>query len=196
LRRLLCIGRLVPRKGVEDAIRATAELDGVELVVVGGPDAASLDADAEVRRLRALAAGAGVAGRVRFTGSIPHDRLAPVIRSADAVLCLPWYEPFGIVPLEAMACGVPVVATGVGGLLDTVEDGVTGLHVPPRDPGATALAVRALLEDESLRARLGRGGRERVRRYAWSQVAGDVEATYLRASLRAVGVRPREEVAG
>jgi glycosyltransferase involved in cell wall biosynthesis len=195
-RRLLCVGRLVPRKGVDDAIRVLAQVDDVELVVAGGPAAQRLDGDDEVRRLRALAADLGVAGRVRLIGSVVHEWLAPLIRSADAVLCLPWYEPFGIVPLEAMACGVPVVAAAVGGLLDTVDDGVTGIRVPPRDPCAAADAVRALLADDALRARMGCAGRARAARYAWSQVAADVEATYRRAAMTTSGVRTAEEVAG
>jgi glycosyltransferase involved in cell wall biosynthesis len=78
-----------------------------------------------------------------------------LLRSADLVLCTPWYEPFGLVPLEAMACGVPVVGSAVGGLLDTVVPGVTGALVPPRDPAALAVAVRQLLADPALRARYG-----------------------------------------
>ena len=96
-----------------------------------------------MRRLRAVAAAAGVADRVRFLGAVGRAEVPALLRSADAVVCVPWYEPFGIVPLEAMACGVPVVASAVGGLIDTVVDGVTGLLVPPRRPDRLAAALRA-----------------------------------------------------
>jgi glycosyltransferase involved in cell wall biosynthesis len=192
--RLLTISRLVPRKGVDDAIRATALVPDAELIVAGGPEAGTFDDDPEVLRLRALAAELGVADRVRLLGSVAHDQLAPLIRSADAVVCLPWYEPFGIVPLEAMACGVPVVAAAVGGLLDTVVDGTTGVHVRPRDPQGAAAAVRSLLADEPARVRMGRVGVQRAARYGWAEVAGQVARCYLDAV--AVPDRRTQEVAG
>jgi glycosyltransferase involved in cell wall biosynthesis len=102
-----------------------------------------------------------------------------LIRSADVVVCVPWYEPFGIVPLEAMACGVPVVASAVGGQLDSVVHQATGLHVPPRDPAALAAAVGELLGDPARRRRLGRAGVARARRqYGWDRVADATLAAY------------------
>jgi len=192
--RLLTISRLVPRKGVDDAIRVAARLPEVELLVAGGPEAGAFEDDPEVLRLRGLAAELGVTDRVSLLGSVAHDELGPLIRSADAVLCLPWYEPFGIVPLEAMACGVPVVASAVGGLLDTVVHGGTGVHVPSRDPDAAAQAVRALLADERRRRRLGRDGIARAATYAWPAVARRVARCYADAASRAL--RQTEEVAG
>jgi type III pantothenate kinase len=103
------------------------------------------------------------------------------MRAADLVLAVPWYEPFGIVPLEAMACGTPVVASAVGGMLDTVRPGVTGAHVPPRDPAAIAQAVRTLLGDRERLRDMGAHGAQRVReQYSWSGVAAQTEATYSR----------------
>jgi D-inositol-3-phosphate glycosyltransferase len=105
--------------------------------------------------------------------------LPALLRSADAVVCVPWYEPFGIVPLEAMACGRPVVAAAVGGLTDTVVDGVTGVHVPPRDPDHLAGVLRELLADPAHRRRLGDAGAERARRrYRWSRIGADTAAVY------------------
>jgi glycosyltransferase involved in cell wall biosynthesis len=193
--RAVVICRLVPRKGVDDAIRAVAQVPDTELLIAGGPEADSFDDDAEVRRLRALIAELGVADRVELLGSVAHDELAPLIRSADAVLCLPWYEPFGIVPLEAMACGVPVVAAAVGGLLDTVVDGVTGLHVPPRDADAAAAALRMLLGDDERRRRLGHNAARRVARYDWAEVAARVEQSYAEAAGLEL-TTPAKEVAG
>src|SRR5690606_9629838 len=139
--RVVVVSRLVPRKGIDDVIRALAEVARTELIVAGGPAAEGLPHDPEVRRLRAVAEEAGVGDRVFFRGRLGRAAVAALLRSADVVASTPWYEPFGIVPLEAMACGAPVVATAVGGLIDTVVDGSTGLHVPPRDPAAIAQAL-------------------------------------------------------
>src|SRR3954469_3627563 len=170
--RLVAACRLVERKGLGDVIAALADVPDTELHVAGGPDAAALDADPEARRLRALAEERGVADRLHLRGRVDRDAMPALLRSADAVVCAPWYEPFGIVPLEAMACGVPVVATAVGGQVDSVVDGVTGVHVPPRDPEALARALRALLDDPQRRRDLGAAGAERARRrFAFERIA-------------------------
>ncbi|MGY1740329.1 MULTISPECIES: glycosyltransferase [unclassified Blastococcus] len=177
--RLLVLGRLVERKGQDDAVRALAAVPDAELVVVGGPPADELDRDPEVRRLRAVAAEAGVADRLCFTGSVSRADVPAWVRSADVVLAVPWYEPFGITPLEAMACGRPVVATAVGGLVDSVVDGTTGDLVPPRDPAALGQALAALLADDARRAAYGAAGVRRARsRYRWARVVADTEAVY------------------
>jgi D-inositol-3-phosphate glycosyltransferase len=96
-------------------------------------------------------------------------------------VCTPWYEPFGIVPLEAMACGVPVVASAVGGLVDTVVDGSTGKHVPPRNPRALAQALRSCINDPVRCAELGAAGRDRAEcRYSWDRIAAETVRTYER----------------
>ncbi|WP_372698172.1 glycosyltransferase [Arthrobacter sp. JSM 101049] len=183
--RVAAIGRLVPRKGVDLSIRALHCLrergvSDVELLVVGGSGAAdSLDDDPEVARLRALAAELGVADQVVFRGQLPREDMPAMLRSCDAVVCTPWYEPFGIVPLEAMACSVPVVASSVGGLIDTVLDGVTGLHVPPRDEAALADALAQLLADPETATRFGAAGCQRATaRYSWDRIAADTEKVY------------------
>ncbi|MGW7463601.1 glycosyltransferase [Streptomyces xantholiticus] len=178
--RLIQVGRVVPRKGAAVSVAALTRLPGVELLVVGGPPPGRLDDDPEVRRLRDLAHGLEVADRVRFTGAVAGEDVAPLLRSADVVLCPGDYEPFGIVPLEAMACGRPVVATAVGGQVDTVADPVTGRLVPPRDPEALARAVAGLLADPAAREACGAAGRRRVlSRYGWAKVAAATEAVYL-----------------
>ncbi|HKG03997.1 MAG TPA: glycosyltransferase [Conexibacter sp.] len=192
LRRIVCVGRLVARKGVGNAISALAALPDVELVVAGGPPRAQLDRDPEARRLRALAEETGVADRVELRGRMGRADVAALLRSADAAVCVPWYEPFGIVPLEAMACGAPVVASAVGGMIDSVVDGVTGVHVPPRDPDRLAEALASLLSDSERLAAYGRAGVERARRrYGWPRIAAATLDVYAR-----VAARPRRRAAG
>ena len=151
--RLLYVGRIDPRKGIDSAVRALAGL----------PEEATLDIhgsgdDAHRAELAELARGLGVGGRVRFTRT-PRPELAEVYRGAD-VLVFPstWDEPFGLVPIEAMACATPVVATRVGGAAEFLDDGTNCLAVAPGDPEGIALAVRRLAGDEALRARLVAGG--------------------------------------
>ncbi|RKT54027.1 glycosyltransferase [Saccharothrix australiensis] len=177
--RVVAVGRLVPRKGFADLITALRSLPATELVIAGG--AADVDADPEARRLLGHARALGVLDRVRLAGQVSRDAMPSLLRSADVVVCVPWYEPFGIVPLEAMACGVPVVASAVGGLTDTVVDGVTGALVPPREPIALARALRSLLADPARREAYGLAGSDRVQaRYTWDRVAQDTERVYLR----------------
>ena len=186
--RLLSIGRLVERKGVGNAIEALAAVPDVDLVVAGGPEPSALDTDPEVRRLREVARRAGVADRVLFMGGVGRDDVPRLMNEADVVVAVPWYEPFGIVPVEAMACGRPVVGSAVGGLLDTVLPGRTGELVPPRRPDAIAVAVRRLVEDPTRRADYGRAGRDRaVALYRWSCVAERTEDVYLRVTAAASG---------
>jgi D-inositol-3-phosphate glycosyltransferase len=193
--RVLTLGRLVPRKGVDTVIAAMALVPGAELIVAGGPERARLDDDPEVARLRRAAAEAEVSGRVTFAGRVGHEEVPGLLRSADVVVSAPWYEPFGIVPLEAMACGAAVIASAVGGHLDTVADGVTGLLVPPRDPEQLAGRIRCLLADPARRRALGAAAAARVRsRYSWAQVAAETEAIYAglrqgRAEDRTVSTR-------
>jgi glycosyltransferase involved in cell wall biosynthesis len=173
--RLVTVGRLVRRKGVDETIAALAQVPTAELVVAGGsgPD------DPDRLRLAALAAEYRVSHRVRFLGAMPRNRMPELLRSADVVICVPWYEPFGMVPLEAMACARPVVASAVGGLTDTVVDGVTGVLVPPRRPRELAAAVRRLLRSPALIDALGTAGRDRaVARYGWDRVAAATADVY------------------
>jgi glycosyltransferase involved in cell wall biosynthesis len=191
--RLLVVSRLVERKGIGDVVTALARLPGVELVVAGGPPAGELGWDPEARRLAAVAERVGVADRVRLLGRVGQADLPALYRSADLVVNVPWYEPFGIVPLEAMACGVPVVVSAVGGLVDSVVDGVTGVHVPPRRPALLADAVTGLLADPGRRAALGAAGARRARRrYGWDRIAGstlEVYAGLLEARFEAAPTR-------
>ena len=182
--RLLVVGRLVERKGVGNVIEALAELPGIHLDIAGGPPVDRLDDDPQIRRLRRLAESKGLADRVHFRGSVPRGELPALICSADVVVAVPWYEPFGIVPVEAMACGRPVVGSTVGGLLDTVVPGVTGELVPPRRPDRLAVVLRDLLADEQRREAYGRAGRARaVAVYQWRHVAAATEDVYASVAL-------------
>jgi glycosyltransferase involved in cell wall biosynthesis/phosphoheptose isomerase len=189
-RRIACVTRLVQRKGVGNVIEALAQLDGAELVVAGGPDREQLMHDPGAQRLLKLAEEAGTSDRLDLRGRVGRDELPALLRSADAVVCAPWYEPFGIVALEAMACGVPVVASAVGGLVDTVVHDVTGVHVPPRDPDRLADALRSLLADAERRRHYGAAGVDRVRRlYDWERVGALTYDAYRRIAGRHVAAR-------
>lgn len=177
--RLVVLSRIVERKGIGNVISALADVPEAELVIAGGPPLQQLDADPEVRRLRRLADGLGVLERIDFRGQITRAAVPALLRSADVVVSVPWYEPFGIVPLEAMACGRALVVSAVGGMIDSVVDGVTGLHVPPRSPLRLSEALNRLLAEEELRLALGANGRLRAEsRYGWPRVAQSTLQVY------------------
>ncbi|MEU8675519.1 glycosyltransferase [Streptomyces sp. NPDC048560] len=183
--RLLSVGRLDPRKGFDRAIKALAAVPNAELLIAGGPEASLLFADPEAERLRKIAFEYGVAERVRLLGCVPQDTMPQLMSGADLLLSLPRYEPFGLVPIEAMACGTPVLATAVGGQLDTVADGVTGTLVPPwgtpdHDLAAT---IRDLLDDSARRARYGVAGRAHaLARYTWEEATDGILRVYAQLS--------------
>jgi len=175
-RRILSVGRMVESSGFGDLVLALSVLPDAELMVVGGP----LDGAPEATRLRDLAERRGVADRLHLVGSVPTAELAGYCRSADVVACASWYDAVGLTALEAMACGVPVVAYETGGLAESIIDGVTGTLVAPRDVRAMAVATRAVLGDEVRRMSYASAAVDRVRsRYAWDRAAADVERAYL-----------------
>ncbi|MEV4416475.1 glycosyltransferase [Catellatospora sp. NPDC049609] len=181
-RRVLSVGRLVPRKGFADLIAAMARVPGAELVIAGGPPADRLAEDAEARRLRELVRRLGLGDRVRLLGGVPQSRMPDLYRSADVLACTPDYEPFGITPLEAMACQVPVVAYAVGGLSDSVRAGLTGDLVAPHDVDGLAACLRGLLDDPLRRLRYGQAAGAIARAgYTWPRVAERVAQVYRRA---------------
>jgi len=178
--RLLAAGRLVRRKDLETVLRALPGVPDAELLIAGGPPAGRLRGDAEYRRLSRLAGELGISDRVSFRGRVARADMPALMRSADLVVSVPWYEPFGMVPLEAMACGVPVVASAVGGHTDTVVDGVTGALVPPRQPGTLAGVVRDLLASGKLSC-YGAAAAERAHgRYSWERIGRETAAAYER----------------
>jgi len=180
--RILSVGPLAEHQGFEELIRALPAVPGAELVIVGGPPRAGLGTDREAVRLRGLAKVHGVADRVRLVGGVDRADLPRWYHSADVLACTPWYEPSGRTALEGMACGVPVVATAAGALLDIVVDGSTGVHVPPRDPVALAGALRALLADPARQREYGTAGVVRARRvYSWEETARRMATLYADA---------------
>jgi len=195
------VGRMLPRKDVRNVVRAfalllrrysEAGLDEMRaynqtplLLLVGGesvePDPV---ATPEIGELQRLAAELGVADRVRFVGKRQPDVLRDYYSAGDVAVTTPWYEPFGLTPLEAMACGVPVVGSAVGGITYTIADGETGLLVPPRDPASLAGALYDLLEAPDARRRMGAAARARAERlFTWPVVAARTAALYEELSV-------------
>ncbi|MEU8268120.1 glycosyltransferase [Sphaerisporangium sp. NPDC049002] len=170
--RILSIGRLVPSEGVDTIIEAMPHVPGAHLIIAGGEPG-----DDEALRLGRLATASGLDGRVRLIGGVDRAGVPALMRSAQVVVATPWYEPFGMVPLEAMACGVSVVASAVGGHLDTVAG--CGVLVPPRRPRVLAEVLRDLLARPDTRTSLATAGMRRARsRYGWPLVAAQTESVY------------------
>lgn len=192
--RVLSLGRLVERKGVETVIRSMAAVPGAELVVAGGPPRAQLHTDAEARRFAAIAAEAGVADRVEFIGRVAREDVPALLRSADVAVNVPWYEPFGMCTVEAMACGVPVIAAEVGGQVDTVVHESTGLLVPPRNPAVLAARLRTLLADPVRRENFGIAAANRAAVcFSWARVAQQTLGHYEGLLARPAAVRAPKE---
>ncbi len=182
---LLQLGRMVPRKGVDNVIRGFARLahaHGIEaylLIVGGAPDSPDQRIAQEARRLQAIAHEEGVAEKVVFAGHKGREMLKYYYSAADVFITTPWYEPFGITPVEAMACGTPVVGSNVGGIKFTVRDGETGYLVSPNDPEALAERVAYLYQHPKLRGVLGQQAIKRVHAlFTWQKVAGSVALLY------------------
>jgi D-inositol-3-phosphate glycosyltransferase len=175
---VLFVGRIQPLKAPDVAVRALAALQRPDalLLVVGG--ASGAEGDAEVAHLESLIEELGVQSQVRFVPPQPHHILSTYYRAADAVVVPSRSESFGLVALEASACGVPVVASGVGGLLTLVDHGETGYLVPDRDPVLFAHYLREIIDHPSHAAALGRRGAERAKRYTWSFSAARLRRLY------------------
>ncbi|MET0326090.1 MAG: glycosyltransferase [Ilumatobacteraceae bacterium] len=183
---LLFVGRIQPLKAPDVAIRALALLarrDAV-LVIVGG--ASGLAGDVESENARQLAVELGVGDRVLFVAPQPHHILSSYYRAADLVVVPSRSESFGLVALEAAACGIPVVASAVGGLLNIVHDGVTGILVDGRDPARYARAICQVLDDPAGAAAMGAAAAVRARRFTWSFTAARLRRVYTDLASRTV----------
>ncbi len=174
---LLFVGRIQPLKGAELAIGALAELRAdTRLLLVGG--ASGTEGQAEFARLVALAQSLGVADRVQFVEPQPHHILSTYYRAADVVVVPSRSESFGLVALEAAACGTPVVAAAVGGLLSLVDHGQTGFLVAERTPSAYARAIGSLFDDPAGAVAMGHRAHQRAQRYTWSFAAARLRRLY------------------
>jgi D-inositol-3-phosphate glycosyltransferase len=189
--RILAVGSVEPGRGYDTLIASLRLMPTAELLIVGQADVASRNA--ELGRLTSLALRMEVADRVTFHGEVPHSEMPALLRSADVVTCLPQHESFGVVALEAMACGVPVVASAVGGFSDTVVPDVTGRLVSTDKPRECAEAILPLLKQPFTRNSLGAAGRDRARsRYSWDRIASDTARVYQRLVPEAVADSVRD----
>lgn len=185
---IVYVGRLLPRKDVRNIVRALALLTGqveraedVPLLMIVGGESVEPDpvATPEIDELQKLARELGVSEHIRFMGKKQPELLRYYYSAADVAVTTPWYEPFGLTPLEAMACGRPVIGSAVGGITFTIQDSETGLLVPPRDPQALSASLQCLLAQPSLMRRMGEEARKRVEReFSWSIVAMRTGALY------------------
>lgn len=181
---ILQLGRMVPRKGVENVIRALDELStrgtAARLLIVGG-DSTSPDPEMtpEIGRLQQVVETLGLQNSVSFTGARPREVLRYYYNAADVFVSTPWYEPFGITILEAMACGLPVVGSNVGGIKYSVRHGETGFLVPPEDPRALADRIGQVIDSPTTARRLGRNALRRAEAlFTWDRVAGGIVEAY------------------
>jgi D-inositol-3-phosphate glycosyltransferase len=181
---LLFVGRIQPLKGADVAVRTLAALDRTDatLLVVGGPSGP--DGPAELRRVRELVAEAGLGQRIRFVPPQPHEALPAYYRAADVCLVPSRSESFGLVALEAAACGTPVVAAAVGGLRTLVDHAHTGFLVEGRDPSAFAAYAGEVLDNRLLAAEMGVTAAARARRYRWAITAARLRRLYADLAAR------------
>ena len=182
---ILQLGRMVPRKGVDNVIRALGHLVHenripARLLIVGGETAEPDPAKSpELARLMKIAQDAGVTEYVTFTGQRQRDVLKYYYSAADVFVSTPWYEPFGITPLEAMACGTPVIGSNVGGIKYSVADGETGFLVPPKNARALAARLAELFSSPAMLQTFSRQAKVRVNQYfTWEKVAHILAGVY------------------
>lgn len=188
---LLFVGRIEPLKAVDTIFDALVEirntrpdvLDDLCITIIGGDP---IQGDEEMQRLQALREMLDLEKQVRFLGAQSQDILPDFYRAASALIMPSDYESFGMVALEAMACGTPVIASEVGGLAYLVQDGITGYHVPVREPGALAQRIIALLTDTAQQARMGEAAHELAKHYSWSKITDKLLETFAM-----LGTRPR-----
>ena len=174
---VLFVGRITDQKGIFDLLEAAPALpDGVQLVLcASAPDTPEIEA--RLRRTLPRHPNAHWIGEM-----VPVEEVVQLYSHASVFVCPSVYEPFGLINLEAMACGAPVVASGVGGILEVVQDGITGFLVEPRRPDQLADRIGRLLSDRALARTMGRAGRARVEeRFSWDSVAARTEEVYAAA---------------
>ena len=181
---LLFVGRIQPLKGLDVAVQALAQLQAknAQLIVVGG--ASGSEGNEELEKVMQLARGLGVHNNIRFVEPQAHHMLSTYYRAADVVVVPSRSESFGLVALEAAACGIPVVASAVGGLLTIIDDGETGYLVPRRDPALFAGHIDELLAHPTMALAMGAKAAEKARHYTWSFAAARLRRVYADVSTR------------
>ncbi|HYK77327.1 MAG TPA: glycosyltransferase [Daejeonella sp.] len=182
---LLQLGRMVERKGIDNVIKSMANLKPVsgkdfKLIVVGG-DSEKMDNSecSEYKRLCSIVRKLNIADKIQFAGRRDRDKLKFYYNAADLFITTPWYEPFGITPLEAMACGTPVIGANVGGIKYSVRDGLTGVLVPPRQPKKLAKKIQEVISDQTQMTRMGLNAIKYVNTwFTWAKVADQMHELY------------------
>ncbi|HEX7161065.1 MAG TPA: glycosyltransferase [Trebonia sp.] len=177
--RLVTVADLSEHDALGTLLHAMSKVSGADLVVAGGPAQANLRDDLGFRRLSRLADSLGVSDQVTFVGRVGRAGLPPLLRSADLVVSISEYDPTGILAVQAMACGTPIIASAVGGQVDAVVDGTTGILVPPGRPALLAQRIRQLLAHPMLLEAFSVAAADRARsRYSWDRIAHETLAVY------------------
>jgi glycosyltransferase involved in cell wall biosynthesis len=180
--RLVTVADLSEHDALGTLLRAMSKMPSADLIVAGGPPRDRLGDDLSFRRLTKLANTLGVSGQVTFAGQVGRAALPPLLRSADLLVSISEYDPTGVLAIQAMACGTPVVASAVGGQVDAVVDGTTGILVPPGRPALLAQRIRQLLAHPMLLEAFSVAAADRARsRYSWDRIAHETLAVYDRA---------------
>jgi D-inositol-3-phosphate glycosyltransferase len=183
----LFVGRIEPLKGIDTLLQAAADMQQAKILekenlcilIIGGEASTSEDQMShEMARLMEVRDELGLQSYVEFLGKRPQDSLPYYYSAAEIVVVPSHYESFGMVALEAMACGTPVVASQVGGLAYLVQDGVTGFHVPDQEPKAMEESLMKILGDEKLHAAMSDHAAEYAVNYAWSNIASQMQNIY------------------
>ena len=177
--RLVTVAELSEHDALATLLHAMSKVPGADLVVAGGPPLAQLRDDLGFRRLSKLADYLGISGQVTFAGQVGRSALPPLLRSADLLVSVSEYDPTGILAVQAMACGTPVIASAAGGQVDAVLDGTTGILVPPGRPALLAQRIRQLLAHPMLLEAFSLAAADRARsRYSWDRIAHETLAVY------------------
>ena len=177
--RLVTVADLNEHDELTMLLQALSKVPSAELVVAGGPPRAKLRGDMAYRRLAKVAESLDMTGRVLFAGEVGRSALPPLLRSADLLVNVSEYDPTGMVSVQAMACGTPVIATAGGGQVDAVVDGTTGILVPPGRPTLLAQRIRQLLAHPMLLEAFSVAAADRARsRYSWDRIAHETLAVY------------------
>jgi D-inositol-3-phosphate glycosyltransferase len=177
--RLVTVADLSETDALANLLRAMAKVPGADLIVAGGPDRDELPADLGYRRLVELADTLAVTSRVTFAGRVGRAALPSLFRSADLLVSVSEYDPSGLTSIQAMACGTPVIASAVGGQVDAVIDGTTGILVPPGRPALLAQRIRQLLQHPMLLEAFSVAASDRAQsRYSWKRIAHETLSVY------------------